>query len=114
MGILRVVVLVVDACLTLGPVVLDFSHGSTVASTYVGRKATRQLCGELKLIGVGQDRLLLSGRGVEGVVPGVTSTLTGRAKGLHIGRVDLSGILTVRHGHGRAGFLQDSKWSVLS
>jgi hypothetical protein len=106
---------VVDACLTLDPLVLAFRHRSTVASTHVGRKASRQLCGDLKLIGVGQNRLLLTGgRGVEGVVPGVTSTLTGRTKGLHIGRVDLSRILTARHGRGRAGFLQDGELSVLS
>jgi hypothetical protein len=104
------VVLVVDTCLTLRPLDLTFRHGSAVRSTHVGRKASRQLCGDLKLIRVGQDRLLLTGRGgVEGVVPGITSALTGRTKGLHIGRVDLSRILTARHGRGRSGFLQDGE-----
>ncbi len=112
-GILLVVVLVVDACLTLSRV-LTFRHRSSVTSTHVRRKASRQLCGDLKLIGVGQNRLLLAGRGVEGVVSRFTSALTGRTKGLHIGRVDLSRILTARHGRGRAGFLQDGELSVLN
>jgi hypothetical protein len=113
MGILLMVVLVVDTCLTLRPLDLTFRHGSAVGNTHVGRKASRQLCSELEFIGVGQDRLLLTGRGIEGVVPSITSALTGRAKGLHIGRVDLSRILTARHGSGRAGFLQDGRLSVL-
>ena len=107
MGILLMVVLVDDTCLTLCPLDLAFRHGSAVGSTHVRRKVSRQLCGELEFIGVGQDRLLLTGRGVEGVVPGITSALTGRAKGLHIGRVGLSRILSARHGNGLAGFLQD-------
>ncbi len=103
MGILLMAVLVDDTWLTLRPLDLAFSHGSTVGSTHVGRKISRQLCSELEFIGVGQDRLLLTGRGVEGVVPSITSALTGRAKGLHIGRVDLSRILSARHGSDASG-----------
>jgi hypothetical protein len=114
MGVWLVLVLVVDTWLTLGSLLLGLRHGSSVTCTHVGRKASRQLCGDLKFIGVGQDGLLLlTGRGVEGVVSGITSTVTGRTKGLHIGRVDLSRILTARHGRGRAGTLQDGELSVL-
>jgi hypothetical protein len=113
MRILLVIILVVDTCLTLHPLVLAFRHNSTVGSTHAGRKASRQLCGDLEFIGVGQNRLLLTGGSVEGVVPSITSTLAGRTKGLHIGRVDLSRILTARHGRGRAGFLQEGELSVL-
>jgi hypothetical protein len=113
MGILLMIVLVDDTCLTLRPLDLAFRHGSAVGSTHVGRKVSRQLCGELEFIGVGQDRRLLTGRGVEGIVPSITSALTGRAKGLHIGRVDLSRNLRARHGSRRAGFLQDGRLSVL-
>jgi hypothetical protein len=71
------------------------------------------LCSDLELIRVGQDRLLLTGgRGIERV-PGITSTVAGRRIRLHIGRVDLSRILTDRHERGRAGFLQDGEVSVL-
>ncbi len=113
-GILLVLVLVIDnICLTLGSLVLAVRHSSTVAGIHVGREASRQLCSDLEFIRVGQDRLLLTGgRGIERI-PGITSTIAGRRIRLHIGRVDLSRILTARHGRGRAGFLQDGEVSVL-
>ena len=58
MGILLVVVLVVDARLTRGSLVLTVRHDSSVTVTgiHVWRKASRQLSRDLKLIGVGDRR----------------------------------------------------------
>ena len=78
-GILLVLVLVIDVFLTLG---LASRHRTTVASTHVWRKASRQLCSDLEFVGVGQDRLLLTGgRGVE-----FPSAVAGRGIRLHFGR----------------------------
>jgi hypothetical protein len=83
--ILLMLVLVIDISLTLGSLVLAIRQSTSMASIHVGRKATRQLCSDLEFIGVGQDRLLLTGGGgVEGVA-GISSAVAGRRIRLHIG-----------------------------